>query len=159
MTGRHSTTASTEDLDKRLPPLVYSCSGYTPIAQFANDLAVTAHRTGLAEMSCIAGVGGNVPSLVSKARSGRRIVAVDGCPLHCVKHCLQRVGIEATLHVTLTADYRLGKSLAGETEPTAVEAARSDVLRRIGALVQASAEAPVPAQAGPGGAAGDSVDE
>lgn len=40
-------------------PLVYSCSGCSSAAQMANHLAVQLDRTGLAEMSCIAGVGGN----------------------------------------------------------------------------------------------------
>jgi hypothetical protein len=47
----------------------------------------------VAEMSCIAGVGGNVPALVRKAQSGRRILALDGCQLHCVKGCLAQHGI------------------------------------------------------------------
>ena len=57
-------------------PLVYSCSGCSNVAQLANALAVRLDREGLAEMSCIAGVGGRVPALVSKARSGRPILAI-----------------------------------------------------------------------------------
>ena len=45
----------------------------------ANHLAVRLDRSGVAEMSCIAGVGGNVPHLVRIARSGRPILALDGC--------------------------------------------------------------------------------
>jgi uncharacterized metal-binding protein len=69
-------------------PLVYSCSGCSNVAQLANSLALRLDRACLAEMSCIAGVGGHVPALVNKAKSGRLIVALDGCPLHCVKGCL-----------------------------------------------------------------------
>ena len=39
-------------------PLVYSCSGCSSAAQMANDLALRLDRAGVAEMSCIAGVGG-----------------------------------------------------------------------------------------------------
>ena len=52
-------------------PLVYSCSGCSSAAQMANQLAIRLDREGLAEMSCIAGVGGGVPGLVKTARSGR----------------------------------------------------------------------------------------
>lgn len=38
-------------------PLVYSCSGCSNIAQLANDVAIKMDREGIAEMSCIAGVG------------------------------------------------------------------------------------------------------
>ena len=72
-------------------PLVYACSGCSNVAQLANDLALRLDRARLAEMSCIAGVGGDVPLLV-----------LDGCPLHCVKGCLARHEVVPTLHLTLS---------------------------------------------------------
>jgi len=83
-------------------PLVYSCSGCSNIAQLANQVAIELDRSERAEMSCIAGVGGGVKTLVKKARSGREIIALDGCPLHCVKSCLQQQGVKPTHHYTLT---------------------------------------------------------
>ncbi|QPF74014.1 zinc-binding protein [Roseateles sp. DAIF2] len=86
-------------------PLVYSCSGCSSAAQMANHLALRLDREGLAEMSCIAGVGGNVRSLVRRAheaaKSGRGIIAIDGCVLACVKGCLAERGIMPTRHVLL----------------------------------------------------------
>jgi len=83
-------------------PLVYSCSGCSDVAQLANALALRLDREQQAEMSCIAGVGGGVKPLVRTARSGRPIIALDGCPLHCVRHCLQQAGVTATVHVDLS---------------------------------------------------------
>jgi uncharacterized metal-binding protein len=68
----------------------------------ANYIATCLDQHGYAEMSCIAGVGGDVPSLVGLAKSGRSILALDGCHLHCVKNCLARHGISPRYHVTLT---------------------------------------------------------
>lgn len=68
----------------------------------ANHLAVRLDRLGVAEMSCIAGVGGDVTPLVRTAKSGRPIVALDGCPLHCAAKILKRHGIEPTLHYDLS---------------------------------------------------------
>jgi len=82
-------------------PLVYSCSGCSDVAQLCNHLAIQLDRKGIAEMSCIAGVGGNVPGLVKTAQSGRPLIALDGCPMHCVKSCLQRHDVVATLHINL----------------------------------------------------------
>lgn len=79
-------------------PLVYACSGCSSAAQLANHVAVRLDRAGLAEMSCIAGVGGDVRSLVKTAHSGRPIVALDGCPLVCVKSSLARHGITPARH-------------------------------------------------------------
>ena len=82
-------------------PLVYSCSGCSSAAQMANHLALQLDRQGIAEMSCIAGVGGDVPSLVRTACSGRPLIALDGCPLECVRHTLQRHGLVPAHHVLL----------------------------------------------------------
>lgn len=82
-------------------PVVYSCSGCSSAAQMANDLALRLDRLGLAEMSCIAGVGGDVPSLVRVATSGRPILALDGCPLTCVLAVLKRHSVVPDEHVTL----------------------------------------------------------
>ncbi|WP_420232352.1 putative zinc-binding protein [Pseudomonas sp. ABY48] len=83
-------------------PLVYSCSGCSNVAQLANTLALRLDRSGLAEMSCIAGVGGHVAALVNKARSGRRILALDGCPLQCVKSCLDQHDLHADVHLIVS---------------------------------------------------------
>ena len=85
-------------------PLVYACSGCSNNAQLANQVALELDREARAEMSCIAGVGGNVPSLVKKAQSGRPIIALDGCQLHCVKGCLANHQIIANKHYTLTEE-------------------------------------------------------
>ncbi len=83
-------------------PLVYSCSGCSSAAQMANYIAIQFDRRQVAEMSCIAGVGGNVKKLVRTAQSGREIIVIDGCPLACAKACLQNHGIEPQYHFELT---------------------------------------------------------
>jgi|SRR5690554_825311 len=83
-------------------PLVYSCSGCSNVAQLANDLAVVMDREGHGQMSCIAGVGGDVKHLVKLATSGRDICAIDGCPLACVKHTLARHKVTPKWHIELT---------------------------------------------------------
>lgn len=82
-------------------PLVYSCSGCSSAAQLANEVAVRLDRRGIAEMSCIAGVGGDVPNLLKTALSGRKIIALDGCPLVCVQSTLARHGISPDSHYQL----------------------------------------------------------
>lgn len=77
-------------------PLEYSCSGCSNLAQTANHLAVSLNKEQRAEMSCIAGVGGNVPSLVEKAKSERKIIAIDGCHLACAKAYLGNHDVRLT---------------------------------------------------------------
>ncbi|WP_372886829.1 putative zinc-binding protein [Shimia sp.] len=102
-------------------PLVYSCSGCSSAAQMANALAIRLDRAGHAEMSCIAGVGGDVKPLVRTARSEREIIALDGCRLHCVQACLARHDVTPTHHVML-AEYGVRKTLRADFDPAEADA-------------------------------------
>ena len=102
-------------------PLVYACSGCSSAAQMANYLAIRLDRKGIAEMSCIAGVGGNVKKLVKTAKSGRKIITIDGCPLACTKACLKNHAIHSDISIELTS---LGVAKKNHTDFEFSEAAR-----------------------------------
>lgn len=102
-------------------PLVYSCSGASSAAQMANHIAVKLDRFKVADMSCIAGLGGDVKPLVRTAKSGRPIIAVDGCPLQCAAQILKRHGLQAEKHYVLS-DLEVEKRIHEDFDPT--EAAR-----------------------------------
>lgn len=103
-------------MQARPRPLVYSCSGCSGAAQMANAFAIRLDREGVAEMSCIAGVGGGVTALVRVARSGRRILALDGCVLKCVSACLANAGVIADAHLVLS-DHGVRKRAHAEFDP------------------------------------------
>lgn len=107
--------------ERKALPLVYACSGCSSAAQLANHVAVRLDRSGLAEMSCIAGVGGDVPSLLKTAQSGRTIVVLDGCPLECARHCLQRHGVTPTQQHQLNL-YGVRRRLHEDFDPEQAEA-------------------------------------
>ena len=100
-------------------PIVYACPGFSSAAQLANDLAVMFDRDHIAEMSCIAGVGGKVKPLLKTARSGREIIALDGCSLHCVKETLEQENITPDYHFDLSI---MGVQKLRRTDYTEVEA-------------------------------------
>ena len=106
--------------ERRVLPLVYACSGCSSAAQMANYVAVQVDRRGSAEMSCIAGVGGDVPALLKLAHSGRPIIAIDGCALACVKHCLKRHGIAPDEYVQL-AEHGVKKRFHADFDPQQAE--------------------------------------
>lgn len=117
------------DKHKQLP-LVYSCSGCSSAAQMANDLAIALDRNEIAEMSCIAGVGGDVKPLVVTAKSGRKIIAIDGCPLKCVEHCLARHGIAPDRHYVLSG-YGVKKAFHGDYDKTEAGGILTDLIAEI----------------------------
>lgn len=85
-------------------PLVYSCSGCTNVAQLANDIGLWLHDRQIAEMSSIAGIGGDVSCFVKQARSERPIVVIDGCAQSCAKKTLDRHNIPTQVHVQLAEE-------------------------------------------------------
>lgn len=128
-------------------PLVYSCSGCSSAAQLANHVAVQLDRRGMAEMSCIAGVGGDVPSLVRTAQSGRPVVVLDGCALACAKNCLARHGIAPTQYHQLQ-QYGVKKRYHADFDPAQAEEVIAEVGKEIAALARKSEETlPVQEQA------------
>lgn len=117
--ARNAREASATEL-----PLAYACSGCSSAAQLANHLAVRLDRGGEVEMSCIAGVGGGVKALVRTAQraaeTGRPILAIDGCPLACVRACLARVGVTASAELRLH-EHGVRKVQHGDFDPAQAE--------------------------------------
>jgi uncharacterized metal-binding protein len=85
--------------------VVYACSGCSDAGEIADRVARQLSRDGAAQMSCLAGIGGRVKSLVAKAENAERILVVDGCPLNCARHTLELAGFKKFDHLEL---HRLG---------------------------------------------------
>ena len=109
--------------------VVYACSGCSDAGEIADRVARRLTREGAAEMSCLAGIGGRVKSLVLKAQKAERILVVDGCPLNCAAHTLRLAGFQTFEHLELhKIGIRKGSCpLTEERISAGVEAAR-DIL-------------------------------
>jgi len=83
-------------------PIVYACSGCSNLAEIAHNISLNLDDDGIAEMSCVAGVVGNVIPMMELANSGRPIIAIDGCDLSCTKACLEVSGLHADYHYQMS---------------------------------------------------------
>jgi len=81
--------------------VVYACSGCSDAGELADRIARQLARAGAARMSCLAGIGGRVKSLVMTAEKAERILVIDGCPLNCARHTLQLAGFQNFDHLEL----------------------------------------------------------
>jgi uncharacterized metal-binding protein len=86
---------------KKPATIVYACSGCSDAGELADKIARQLSREGAAEMSCLAGIGGRVKSLVRKGEQAERILVVDGCPLNCAAHTLRLAGFNKFDHLEL----------------------------------------------------------
>jgi|ERR1017187_8883552 uncharacterized metal-binding protein len=85
--------------------VVYACSGCSDAGEIADRAARRLASDGVAKMSCLAGIGGRVKSLLSTAESAQRILVVDGCPLNCARKTLELAGFSKFDHLEL---HRIG---------------------------------------------------
>lgn len=94
--------------------MIFACSGAADVGAVADQAARKLSKDGAGKMYCLAGVGGRVPGIMDTTRSAARILAIDGCPLNCVKQTLLHAGFQSFEHVQL-ADLGMEK---GKTPPT-----------------------------------------
>lgn len=76
-------------------------------------------------MYCLAGIGGRVAGILKTTEEAEKILAIDGCPLDCVKLSLEEAGFAEFEHIKVTdLGLEKGKSPAtDENIATIVQAA------------------------------------
>ena len=75
------------------PPIcVLACSGCSAAGELADHTARRLQQLGAAKMSCLAGVGGRIPSITATVQKAPGILMIDGCPLECGAHVLRNAG-------------------------------------------------------------------
>lgn len=103
------------------PKLVFACSGAADVGAVADQAARKMTRDGTGKMFCLAGIGGRVSGIMATTAAASKVLAIDGCPLNCVKLTLEQAGFSGFEHLQL-ADLGMEK---GKTplSPEAVEQA------------------------------------
>lgn len=96
------------------PKLIFACSGAADVGAVADQAARKLTKDGAGKMFCLAGIGGRVPGIMATTQSATRILAIDGCPLNCVKSALELAGFLKFEHLQV-ADLGMAK---GKTPPT-----------------------------------------
>jgi uncharacterized metal-binding protein len=94
--------------DSEIPPLpkpalpcVLSCSGCSHAGELADLTARRLNEIGAAKMSCLAGVGGRVKSIMTTIQRAPELLMIDGCPLECGANSLRLAGITEFKHLKL----------------------------------------------------------
>ena len=108
-------------------PIIYACSGCSDAGELADRIARELTRAGVGQMSCLAGIGGRVKSLMIKGEKAERILVIDGCPLNCARHTLALAGFNQFDHLELhQIGFRKGSCPVNEERiATGVEAAKA----------------------------------
>lgn len=103
------------------PKLIFACSGAADVGAIADQAARQLSKEGVGKMFCTVGIGGRVSGILKTTESAESILAIDGCPLDCVKKSLELAGFAAFKHLQL-ADLGMEK---GKSPATAENVARA----------------------------------
>jgi uncharacterized metal-binding protein len=97
------------------PKLIFACSGAADVGAIADQAARKMTKEGAGKMFCLAGIGGRIDGIIKTTEAAGKILAIDGCPLNCVKACLEKAGFKKFVHLQL-ADLGLEKGKSPATE-------------------------------------------
>ncbi|HML73707.1 MAG TPA: putative zinc-binding protein [Anaerohalosphaeraceae bacterium] len=97
------------------PKLIFACSGAADVGAVADQAARKLTRDGAGKMFCLTGIGGRIDGIMKTTQAASSILAIDGCPLNCVKACLEKAGFTTFKHLQL-ADLGLEKGKSPATE-------------------------------------------
>jgi len=97
------------------PKLIFACSGAADVGAIADQAARKMTKEAVGKMFCTAGIGGGISGIMKTTEAASEILAIDGCPLNCVKSSLERAGFTNFRHLQL-ADIGLEKCNSPVTE-------------------------------------------
>lgn len=97
------------------PKLIFACSGAADVGAIADRAARKMTKDGIGKMFCAIGIGGHVSGILKTTESADKILAIDGCPLNCVKKTLELAGFKKFQHLQV-ADMGLEKCNSPATE-------------------------------------------
>ena len=72
--------------------LIFACSGAADVGEIADRAARKLTRDGKGRMFCTAGLGGRISGILKTTEAAEGVLAIDGCPLNCVKSSLEQAG-------------------------------------------------------------------
>lgn len=104
------------------PKLIFACSGAADVGAVSDQAARKMTMDGAGKMFCLAGVGGRVCGIMKTTEAAETVLAIDGCPLNCVKNCLEQAGFSEFRHLQL-ADLGMEKGKTAVNDETIAKAA------------------------------------
>jgi len=108
------------------PTLIFACSGAADVGEISDRAARKLTKDGIGKMFCLAGIGGRISGIMKTTEFAEKILAIDGCPLNCVKNCLEQAGFNKFVHLQL-ADIGLEKGNSPPNERNIAKVAQKAI--------------------------------
>lgn len=109
---------------------VFPCSGGADVGELADRAAREISKQGIAKVSCLAGIGGDVSGIIQSTRSSSKIVVIDGCPVECAKKTLENKGFDGFFHIQLQQEnFYKGKTQINDSNINKIVNKTKELLR------------------------------
>ncbi len=93
--------------------LIFPCSGASDVGGLADRAARQMTLNNSGKMYCLAGIGGQVNTIIETTKTAATILVIDGCPEECARKTMERAGFSGFQHLKLASlDLRKGSSPA-----------------------------------------------
>ena len=110
--------------------LIFACSGGSDVGALSDRTARALSKEGKGKMFCSVGIGARVDKIIETTKKASTIIAIDGCPLDCMKISLENCGFNKYTHVRITDhDFIKGKTTVDDVS---IAKTKSIVLDSIG---------------------------
>lgn len=106
--------------------MIFACSGAADVGEISDRAARKLTKDGIGKMFCLAGIGGRISGIMKTTEFAEKILAIDGCPLNCVKNCLEQAGFNKFVHLQL-ADIGLEKGNSPPNERNIAKVAQKAI--------------------------------
>jgi len=94
--------------------LVYACSGAANTGYLADQVARRLSLQGKAKMTCLAGLGADLPAFARSAVFAEENLVIDGCPTACGRLTFERLGLTCRSLVLTEFGVEKGKTAITE---------------------------------------------
>jgi len=109
--------------------LIFACSGASDVGHLTDRAARALAREGVGRMYCLAGIGGQVESMLATTRAAKKVLVIDGCEQECGRKTLKQAGFDRLIHLKLAdVGFQKGKTSGKPGEVNLITQEATDLL-------------------------------
>ncbi len=82
--------------------VVYVCGGSADVGELTDRAARRMSREGIANMSCLAGIGARDGDMMFNAEYATRVLLMDGCPKACSRRTFENAKLHRFVHFDMS---------------------------------------------------------
>ncbi|MEW6173965.1 MAG: putative zinc-binding protein [Bacillota bacterium] len=121
---------------------ILTCAGGSNTGQIANAAGIMLAKNGVGYLACLAGVGAEAKTTLSKLARAQKVAVIDGCSVACAKGMMDKAGIKTDYYLQVM-------DLGVKKDPGVLDPDPEAVARVVSAAAEGIEKAKTASGAGP----------